>query len=446
MPDLNVVDLIIAKRDGQTLDADHIKAFLAAYTRGSVPDYQMSAFLMAAFLQGMDESETFAMTEGMWRSGVTLDLSGTPAVKVGKHSTGGVGDKISLILGPTVASCGVAVPKLSGRGLGFTGGTIDKLESITGFRTDLSIKEFKRQLDEIGIVMAGQTDEVAPADKALYSLRDVTGTVEFVPFIASSIMSKKLAEGTDALVLDVKCGSGAFMKDEDGARRLAEILVRIGERFGKPTVAWMTAMDVPLGRAIGNWPEVVEAIEILQGAEEPDLIELVCTLGGEMICLGGQVRSIADGYRAAREALRSGRAFDKFLEVIRRQGGDEKLVRDPHGRVAEPMAEVSAPVDGFVRDVDALAIGRIVTSMGAGRTRKEDDVDPLAGLVLAKKPGEAVRAGDPIAYLHTRMTSRIEEFTASVAAAFEFAEAGGPQKSVLLDRYARGAWQGTDLD
>ncbi len=443
MQDLNVIDLIIAKREGQALDADQITALVVAFTSGKVPDYQMSAFLMAAFLRGMNEEETYAMTEAMWRSGITLDLSGIPGVKIGKHSTGGVGDKVSLILGPTVAACGVVVPKLSGRGLGFTGGTLDKLESIPGFRTRLTIDEFKRELTDIGLVMAGQTGDVAPADKALYALRDVTGTVDFIPFIASSIMSKKLAEGTDGLVLDVKCGTGAFMKDESGARSLAEMLVGIGEAFDKPTVAWMTDMNTPLGRAVGNWPEVVEAIEVLQGAVVPDLVEIVCTLGGEMLRLGGKAGTTDEGFDLAHEAIVSGRAFDKFVQVVEYQGGDVEIVRNPQRRESAAIAaEVHARMRGFVTSIDALAIGRTVMSMGAGRVRKEDDVDPLAGLVLTKKPGDRVQAGEPIARLYTRIDSHLESFSEAVSNAFEIGDEAPLPKSILLDRYSDGAWLG----
>lgn len=439
MADLNVVDLIVAKRDGHALDADQIRMLVEAYTQGDVADYQMSAFLMAALLRGMDDAETFAMTEAMLHSGITLDLSEMPGPKVGKHSTGGVGDKISLILGPTVASCGVAVPKLSGRGLGFTGGTLDKLESLTGFRTNLSTSEFTDQLSDIGLVMTGQTDEIAPADRALYALRDVTGTVESIPFIASSIMSKKLAEGTDALVLDVKCGRGAFMKELERARSLAETLVAIGEQFGKRTVAWITSMDTPLGRAVGNWPEVVEAIECLQGAEEPDLVEIVSTLGGEMIRLGGEASTLEEGRDAAKAALSSGRAFDKFVETVDRQGGDVELARNPHGREeTQPPYEVHASTSGHVHALDALVIGRTATALGAGRARKEDDVDPLAGIVLLKKPGESVREGEPLARLYTRIEDRVDEFSSSVATAFELRDhpSETPQR-VVIDRIAK---------
>ncbi|MDX1530802.1 MAG: thymidine phosphorylase, partial [Rhodothermales bacterium] len=307
---MNALDLIRRKRDGETLRPGEIDALVQAYTAGAVPDYQMSAFLMAALLRGMDEREAFALTEAMLHSGEVLDLSDVPGAKVDKHSTGGVGDKVSLVLAPVVAACGVPVPMISGRGLGHTGGTLDKLEAIPGFRTDLSTAAYRRQLGRLGLVMIGQTDEIAPADRKLYALRDVTGTVESIPFIAASIMSKKLAEGIDALVLDVKSGRGAFMKAEADARRLAETLVGIGERFGKKTVAHLTAMDVPLGRAVGNWPETAEATRCLQEADVPDLMTVVYALAGEMLHLGGVAETPAAGRAAAREAVASGAAFE----------------------------------------------------------------------------------------------------------------------------------------
>lgn len=442
MPELNVVDLIIAKRDGKPLEPDQIRTLVQSYTDGTIPDYQMSAFLMATFLQGMNDDETFALTDAMLHSGISVDLSSVPGIKVGKHSTGGVGDKLSLIIGPVVAASGVPVPKVSGRGLGFTGGTLDKLESLPGFRTDLSIDEYTAQLRDVGLVLTGQTDEIAPADRALYALRDVTGTVEYIPLIASSIMSKKLAEGLDALVLDVKCGRGAFMKDVSGARELAETLVAIGEQFGKRTVAWMTAMDVPLGRAVGNWPEMVEAIECLQGARESDLLEIVPTIAGEMIRLGGKAQSLEEGRATAEEMLSSGKAFDKFVELVKRQGGDVDLARAPRDREGvEPAGEVTASTSGVVESIDALAIGRTATAMGAGRTTKGEKVDPLAGIVLQKKPGERVQQGEPLAHLHTVRRDRLDEFRSSVADAFAIVDGGSVERpSVLLDRYADGRW------
>ncbi len=440
---INPVALITAKRDGQALTADAIKALIDAYTRGDVPDYQMSAFLMAAFLRGMTDAETAALTDAMLYSGAVLDLSTTPGVKVDKHSTGGVGDKVSLILAPVVAACGVPVPMISGRGLGHSGGTLDKLEAIPGLRTDLSTAQYQAQLDRIGLVMIGQTREIAPADRKLYALRDVTATVEFIPFIAASIMSKKLAEGIDALVLDVKAGRGAFMKTEDDARRLAETLVAIGERFDKPTVAWMTNMDVPLGRAVGNWPEVEESIRCLQGADVPDLMEVTLALAGEMLHLGGVAASPEAGRRQAQDAIASGQAFDKFVALVEAQHGDPSVLTDPASRAgAAPAADVRAPdhARGYVADLDALALGYTAVALGAGRRTKEDRVDPTAGIVLHKKPGDAVAPGEVLAQLYTKKTDEIDRFSASVQAAYSFSDTQPPPARMLLDRYTKAGW------
>ncbi len=439
---INPVVLITAKRDGQALAADAIKALIDAYTRGDVPDYQMSAFLMAAFLRGMNDAETAALTDAMLYSGAVLDLSATPGVKVDKHSTGGVGDKVSLILAPVVAACGVPVPMISGRGLGHSGGTLDKLEAIPGLRTDLSTAQYKAQLDRIGLVMIGQTREIAPADRKLYALRDVTATVEFIPFIAASIMSKKLAEGIDALVLDVKAGRGAFMKTENDARRLAETLVAIGERFDKPTVAWMTNMDVPLGRAVGNWPEVEESIRCLQGADVPDLMEVTLALAAEMLHLGGVAASPEAGRGQAQDAIASGQAFDKFVELVEAQYGDPSVLYDPASHAAAPAADVRAPdhARGYVADLDALALGYTAVALGAGRRTKEDRVDPTAGLVLHKKPGDAVAPGEVLAQLYTKKTDEIDLFSASVQAAYRFSDTQPPPARMLLDRYTKAGW------
>jgi pyrimidine-nucleoside phosphorylase len=443
---VNTSSLIRLKRDGGTLSADQITALVDAYTAGDVPDYQMSALLMAAFLRGMDTEETAALTRAMLYSGDVLDLSAVPGTKVDKHSTGGVGDKVSLVLAPLVAACGVPVPMISGRGLGHTGGTLDKLESLPGFRTDLSIQEYEQQLRDIGVVMIGQTAEIAPADRKLYALRDVTATVEFIPFIAASIMSKKLAEGIDALVLDVKGGRGAFMQDEADARRLAETLVGIGREFGKPTVARLTRMDVPLGRAIGNWPEMTECIRILRG-EEPaggavdDLLEVTLALAGEMLHLGGVAGDFEDGLAQATVALADGSALDKFHELVETQGGDTSVLDDPDRREGSaPVATVEAPADaeGFVADIDALALGLAAVHLGAGRAKKEDDVDPTAGFVLLKKPDEPIAPGEPLAHVFAADESRVD--TDAVAAAFTFASAPPAVPSRLVDRYDGERW------
>jgi pyrimidine-nucleoside phosphorylase len=444
MSDLNPVSLIAAKRDGQSLPSDALRHLIDQYTAGNVPDYQMSAFLMAAFLNGLDADEAAALTDAMLHSGTVLDLSATPGMKVDKHSTGGVGDKVSLILAPIVASCGVPVPMVSGRGLGHTGGTLDKLESIPGFRTDLSLDEYKAQLDDIGIVLIGQTDEMAPADRKLYALRDVTATVESIPLIAASIMSKKLAEGIDALVLDVKCGRGAFMKTDADARRLAETLVAIGEDHDTDTVALMTRMDVPLGRAVGNWPEVAESIACLRGDRDAsDLMTVTYALAGEMLCLGGVADTPEAGRAQARHAVASGQALSTLRTLVEAQGGDIGVIDDPDARAnANPVAVVEAPdaFDGYVTDLDALAVGHLAVDLGAGRRTKEDAVDPTAGLLLAKKPGDPVTAGDTLAYVYTKHTAHLDAFRKRLVDAFAWGAHSPAAAPVVLGRYAQGQW------
>lgn len=452
MRDLDTVSLIAAKRDGGTLDASDIHALVDAYTAGAVPDYQMSAFLMAAFLRGLSDPEATALTDAMLHSGTVLDLSAQPGVKVDKHSTGGVGDKVSLILAPIVAACGVPVPMISGRGLGHTGGTLDKLESIPGFRTDLTVDAYKAQLDDIGLVLIGQTDEMAPADRKLYALRDVTATVESIPLIAASIMSKKLAEGIDALVLDVKCGRGAFMKTEADARALAETLVAIGTQHDVPTVALMTAMDVPLGRAVGNWPEVAESIACLRGDHtETPLMDVTVALAGEMLVLGGVADTPADGRQQARRAVDDGRALDAFRTLVEAQDGDPSVIDAPDTRPhAEPVAEVRLPNDaldgasGVVTDLDALAIGRAAVTLGAGRRKKEDDVDPTAGLSALKKPGDVVAPGDVLARLHTRRPDAVDTVRQAVLDAYTVASEASASTPSVLDRCTPDGWTGFD--
>ncbi|HYE95047.1 MAG TPA: thymidine phosphorylase [Rubricoccaceae bacterium] len=442
---MNVVSLLTRKRDGGTLAADEITALIEAYTRGDVPDYQMAAFLMAAFLRGLDADETAALTRAMLHSGTVLDLSDLPGAKVDKHSTGGVGDKVSLILAPLVAACGVPVPMISGRGLGHTGGTLDKLEAIPGFRTALSIAEYRDVLARVGCVMIGQTAEIAPADKQLYALRDVTGTVESIPLIAASIMSKKLAEGIDALVLDVKAGAGAFMKDEADARRLAETLVGIGRDFGKPTVALLTAMDAPLGRAIGNGPETAEAVRVLRG-ETPlggpvdDLLEVTLALAGEMLVLGGAAATPEAGAARARQALADGLAFERFLEMVELQGGDAAYLDEPDRLMGPPVATIEAPPGstGYVAGIDALALGHAAVALGAGRAKKEDRVDPRAGFVLNKTVGAPVEGREPLAWIFASDPARVA--VEAVRQAFTFAPTPPPPTPLVLDRYDGVRW------
>jgi pyrimidine-nucleoside phosphorylase len=444
MTDLNPVHLIAAKRDGEVLSDDDVKALVDAYTEGAVPDYQMSAFLMAAYLNGLTDAEAAALTDAMLRSGTHVDLSSVPGTKVGKHSTGGVGDKVSPILVPLVASCGVPVAKLSGRGLGHTGGTLDKLESIPGFQTDLSVDTYRHQVEQVGGVIAGQTGDVAPADKKLYALRDVTATVDSIPLIAASIMSKKLAEGNDALVLDVKCGRGAFMKTEADARTLAETMTAIGAEHDTPAVAVMTRMDVPLGRAVGNWPEIAECVACLRGEHaDSALMQIVRALAGEMIALGGRADTAEEGRERAREALDSGAALDRFRQFVEAQGGDPSVVDDPASRPeSAPVAAVRAPDDasGYVADLDALAIGHAAVDLGAGRRTKEDDVDPVAGLSALKKPGDPIAPGDVLARLHTRTPKAVDAVRAAVRDAYTFADTPPEEGPPVRARYAADGW------
>ena len=445
MPALNPVPLIAAKRDSRALAPDALASLVDAYTAGDVPDYQMSAFLMAVFLNGLSDAEATALTDAMLHSGTVLDLSALPGTKVDKHSTGGVGDKVSLVLAPIVAACGVPVPMISGRGLGHTGGTLDKLESIPGFRTDLSIPEYKAQLEDIGLVLIGQTDEMAPADRKLYALRDVTATVECIPLIAASIMSKKLAEGIDALVLDVKCGRGAFMKTEADARDLAETLVAIGTEHDVPTVALLTNMHVPLGRCVGTWPEVAESIACLHGThDDTGLMEVVYALAGEMLDLGGVAETPADGRAQARAAVADGTAWNTFRTLVEAQGGDLSAIDAPASRPgSDPVATLHAPDDvaGYVKGLDALAIGHAAVDLGAGRRVKEDAVDPVAGFSALKKPGDAVAPGDVIAHIHAQAPSRIDAALQAVLDAYTFADAPPEDNaSMIWDRYTAAGW------
>lgn len=394
----NIVSLIRKKRDGQQLSRDEIAYLIQEYTKDNVPDYQMSAFLMASFLNGLNEDEAASLTHSMLHSGRVLDLSSIPGKKVDKHSTGGVGDKLSLILAPIVASYGVPVPMISGRGLGHTGGTLDKMESVPGFTVDMTLDRYKEILSKCNMVMAGQTEEVAPADKRLYALRDVTATVESIPLIAGSIMSKKLAEGIDALVLDVKFGSGAFMKTHEDAQKLAETLVAIGEDFGKETVAYLTNMNQPLGYKVGNWLEMEESIDGLQGKGPDDVMEVTHLLAGTMIMLGGKASSVKEGIKMSHKAVENGQAFDKWLKLTEEQGGDTSVLKDfssyDH---AEYSFEYKAKKSGYISDLDAYRIGMASLELGAGRKKKEDIIDPASGIELKKKTADKVKKGETLA-------------------------------------------------
>jgi pyrimidine-nucleoside phosphorylase len=415
----SLVELLAAKRDGETLSQGDIARLVASYMDGSLADYQMSALLMAIFFRGLDDAETVALTEAMLHSGRVLDLSSVPGVKVDKHSTGGVGDKVSLCLAPLVAACGVPVPMVSGRGLGHTGGTLDKLEAIPGFRTEQTPERFAEIVAGIGTCMIGQTREIAPADKRIYALRDVTATVECIPLIVASILSKKLAEGIDGLVLDVKVGRGAFMKDEARARALGEALVRVGTRAGKKVVALLTAMDAPLGVAVGNANETREAIDVLRGGGPADLVECTLALGAEMIVLGGKAATVTEARRLLAHAIERGDGARVFERMIEAQGGDPRVVSDPARLAIAPVeVVVRAPGAGFVTEVDAMAIGLAAVAMGAGRARADATVDPAVGISIDAKPGVQVKAGDALARIHVRSAGDADAVVERVGRAF----------------------------
>jgi pyrimidine-nucleoside phosphorylase len=402
------VDLIRKKRDGGEHSTKELSSLVESFTRGDVPDYQMSAWLMAVLWRGLSSAETAALTDAMMRSGSVLDLSELPGVKVDKHSTGGVGDKTSLILAPIVAAGGLIVPMISGRGLGHTGGTLDKLESIHGFNVNLSAREFMRVLKEAGCALAGQTAELVPADKKMYALRDVTATVESAPLICASIMSKKLAEGIDALVLDVKTGSGAFMKKQQDAENLAQMMVATGRRMGKKTVALITDMDQPLGRAVGNSLEVAECLEILGGARKPmseDLRTLSLELSAWMFFLGGRVTAVDQGRKLAEELINNGAALAKFHKLCQLQGAAGPL-RLP---VAKFTAQFPTATDGFIARIQCERVGQASLVLGGGRHKQDDVIDRAVGLELHKKLGDAVQAGEPIATVHYNDAGRLPE-------------------------------------
>ena len=407
---MRVVDLIRRKRDTAELTREEIEFVVAGFTRDAIPDYQMAAWLMAVVLRGMSRAELAALTEAMLHSGQTLDFSDLPAKKVDKHSTGGVGDKTSLVIAPVVAAGGLLVPMISGRGLGHSGGTLDKLESIPGFNVNLSLVEFRRVLETCGCALVGQTPEIAPADKKIYALRDVTGTVESPYLICASIMSKKLAEGIDALVLDVKTGSGAFMKKEEDAAYLAELMVETGQRMGKKVVALITDMDQPLGRKVGNALEVEECVEVLRGGGPEDLRELCLELAGWMFYFGERTPTVEEGKRLAAEMISAGRAREKFREIIKLQGGDARVVDDPSRLPrARHRADVPSPRKGFVSSIQCEQMGIASVVLGGGRERKEDTIDPAVGLVLHKKVGDAVEAGEPLCAIHYNVEDRLGE-------------------------------------
>ncbi len=434
------VELIRKKRDGKELSREEIEFIASGYTSSEIPDYQVSAFLMAALLRGLSRAETAALTNAMLHSGKVLDFSEISGHKVDKHSTGGVGDKTSLILAPVVAAGGVNVPMVSGRGLGHTGGTLDKLEAIPGFNVHLELDEFRRILAKVGCAMIGQTEDLAPADKKLYALRDVTGTVESPNLICASIMSKKLAEGIDGLVLDVKTGSGAFMKNQADSEFLAGLMVETGERMGKKMVALITDMDQPLGRYIGNALEVVECVEILRGefTGSEDLVELTLELCGWMFYLGGRTSDKDKGRALALEIIRSGRGLERFRELVSEQGGDVRIIDDlsllPQAAHRE---EILAPSSGFIAAIECERMGIAGVMLGGGRFKKEDTVDPAVGIVLHKKVGDPVSSGEPLCTVHYNSSERFTEARPVIAAAYSIAEQK-PEPRPLVQKVIQG--------
>ncbi len=427
--------LIERKRDGGRIEAGEWRALMNAYAAGHVPDYQMAAFLMACFLRGLDRSETSALTEAMLRSGDTLDLAYLNKPRIDKHSTGGVGDKVSIVLAPLIASLGVAVPMMSGRGLGHTGGTLDKLESIPGFRTDLSLAEAKQLLETLDCALIGQTAEIAPADLKMYALRDATGTVEAIPLIAASIMSKKLAEGLTGLVLDVKRGSGAFLPELDRGLDLARTMIELGADHGTPVVALLTAMDRPLGRACGNALEVEESILALRGEGPPDLMSVTYALGAEMLVLAGVAADQDAARRKMEQAIGTGRAAEHFQKMIEAQGGNPAVVDDP--ALLPQAAEVelyAAPRRGFVARVEPRAVGRGVTALGGGRTMMEDKLDLSVGFMISVRPGDWVEQGEPMASIFARDRAGVESGKATLRAAITIADEADPPLPLVSHR------------
>ena len=425
--------IIERKRDGGAVPEADLRAFVAAYAAGELPDYQMAAFAMAVFFQGMAFEETVVLTDAMMRSGDVLDWSDLERPTVDKHSTGGIGDKISIPLAPLVAAAGAAVPMISGRGLGITGGTLDKLESIPGYDTQLSNAAFRRVLETVGCSIIGQTARLAPADKKLYALRDVTGTVPSIPLISASIMSKKLAEGADALALDVKCGAGAFMKRREDAQTLAETLVAIGRGMGRRVSALVTAMDQPLGRAAGNAVEIAESIAVLKGQGPADVVELVVALGGEMLVLAGLCAERGEGMRVIRQKLDSGEGLETFARMVAAHGGDAGLVEDP-GRMkaAGACLDVTADRAGHVAGVDADGIGRVVLLLGGGRRRSADAIDHAVGVDALVKAAERVEAGQPLMRLHARSLDEAQGVLAAARAAVAIADAAPAPAPLIL--------------
>jgi pyrimidine-nucleoside phosphorylase len=404
---MRAYDIICKKRDKGKLTREEIEYFISGFTSDKIPAYQMSSLLMAIFLNGMDTKEISDLTLSMMNSGEVLDLSSIPGIKVDKHSTGGVGDKVSLVLAPLVAACGVKVPMISGRGLGHTGGTLDKLESIPGFRTDLSTIEFKKNLSQIGVCIMGQTEKIAPADKKLYALRDVTGTVDSIPLIVSSILSKKLASGVDGIVFDVKCGNGAFMQTQASAKELVRTLIQICRKMKKKAVALITDMNQPLGYAVGNSLEVIESIETLKGRGPQDLMDITLALGTEMLILGKKAKDKKEAKEKLKQAIISGKGLEKLKQLIKTQGGNPKVI-DNYSLLpqAKCKIEVKSEKTGYVKSIQTKEIGLACCKLGAGREKVDDQVDPAVGILLKKKMGDYVKKGESIAYVFSNSLTK----------------------------------------
>ena len=431
---MRMYDLIVKKRDGGVLSREEINFMIDEYTKGNIPDYQMSAMMMAIYFQGMNKEETVELTLAMRDSGEVLDLSKIHGIKVDKHSTGGVGDKTSICLAPLVASIGGKVAKMSGRGLGHTGGTIDKLESFPGFCVSIDNSQFFQQVNDIGIAIMSQTKNLAPADKKLYALRDVTATVDNLSLIASSVMSKKLASGADAIVLDVKCGSGAFMKDQDSAKALAKAMVDIGNMAGKKTIAYITNMEEPLGYAVGNALEVKEAIATLKGEGPEDFTTLCMNLASSMAVLGNVAKSEQEARILLQESISSGKALDKLAEFVRAQGGDSRPVYDPELLPkSRYQTEISAPAEGYIVKIDCSEIGICSLMLGGGRETKEDVIDLSVGLVLHKKVGDFVRPGDAIATIHYNDETRLAAVKERFLKAFHLQKEACEKNNIIID-------------
>lgn len=432
---MRMYDIIHKKREGGELSGEEIRFFVQGYTQGEIPDYQVSALLMAIFFRGMTRRETGDLTMEMAHSGDMVDLSSIPGVKVDKHSTGGVGDKTSLILGPIAAACGVKIAKMSGRGLGHTGGTVDKLESIPGLRTAIPREEFFQIVRETGLAIIGQSGNLCPADKKLYALRDVTATVESLPLIASSIMSKKIAAGADAILLDVKVGSGAFMKTQEDSRALAQEMVRIGAQVGRRTVALITDMDMPLGQCVGNALEVQEACQVLSGKGDRRLRGLCLELAANMVYLGGKASTMEEARELASQAVASGKALDKFREMVEAQGGDGSYILNPEKFSLSPvMVEVPAPETGYITRLNAEECGLAAVELGAGRETKDSPIDYGAGIVLLKNKGDAVTKGEPIARLYAQREDLCQRGRERFLSALQVGQEAPDMGPLILER------------